>query len=559
MQPLPNDISVAPRKRRSFSKTRGAALFAAICALALLAAFLTLPPAWQATERREAYLPHLEISVRQHPEDGPLAALLAARLMQAGEFGAAAATLKQAAEAGEQTETVWLALAFSNAAAGQSGRALADLRLGVKSIPDSFLLPARLADARALGPGASPGDLARTISPQGPAALLAVYGCGSFLNGPMSWWDRRHPARSGFATRELWAGARPGDAEAQRLWGEALVKNRRLPEAVTALRRAVALAPQSPASHLALADALRQGKHLPEAAQEYLAALKLHPDWSPAFLGLGAAFQASDLSSYALQSYTRATQVSPQSADAWIALGTAEHQANGLAAASVAAFDAAARLAPERTDYLDDYASALREANRWDDAEAVLRRRLSAVPTDAYGHFLLGTVLMDSKPMPAREAEAEANLREALRLSPRNPVAEVSMASLLLDQGQGAAAVRLLSDSLRRLPFERRTILLLSRAYRVTGQDALAAKAAQQAAVLQRDEDQASVLEGDKHKRQRDPAFHRRLADLYDRIGKPDKAAQERLTVQRLEDPSGKPLKAGRQLEAAVNAVLYPH
>lgn len=258
MRPPANDNLVMPRKRRLFSKPRGAALFAVACAPALLAA-LILPPAWRATGLREAYLPQLEASARSHPEDGPLAALLAARLMQAGEAGAAAAALKQAAGAGEQTEAVWLALAASNAAAGQSRRALADLRLGVKSLPDSTLLPSRMTDARAMGPSPAPGALAAAISPQGPDALLAVYGRGSFLNGLAEWWGRRHTAGSGFATREAWAEAQPGNAQAQRLWGEALTRNRRLPEALAALRAASGLAPQSLACHLALADALRRG------------------------------------------------------------------------------------------------------------------------------------------------------------------------------------------------------------------------------------------------------------------------------------------------------------
>lgn len=557
MQPFPNDIPVAPRKRRLSSRKREVALFAVTCALALLAA-LTFPSAWRATDLREAYLPELETAVQRHPEDGPLAALLAARLMQAGEFGAAAGTLKQAAGAGEQTEAVWLALAFSNAAAGQRARALADLRLGVKSLPDSTLLPARMADAQALGPDAAPGALAGAISLAGPDALLAVYGRGSFLNGAVEWWGRRHPARSGFATREAWAEALPGDAEVQRFWGEALLRNHRLPEAALVLRRAVALAPQSLACRLALADALRAGGRLPEAAQEYLAALKLHPDWVPALMGLGSAFQASDLPGYAISSYERATQVAPRNADAWVGLGTLEHQNDG-AVASLTAFQAAARLAPDRSDFFDDYADALRQASRWDEAEAVLRRRLAAVPTDAYGHFVLGMVLMDSKPTPAREAEAESNLRESLRLSPRNPVAEVSMAELLLDQGKAPEAVALLLDSLQRLPFERRTILLLSRAYRLTGQDALAAQAARRAAAFQRDEDQVSVLEGEMRAHQGDIPFHQRLAAFYDRIGKPDKAAQERLTIQRLQSGPQKLLHSQQDLADAVSAALAPH
>jgi len=140
---------------------------------------------------------------------------------------------------------------------------------------------------------------------------------------------------------------------------------------------------------------------------------------------------------------------------------------------------------------------------------------------------------------------------------PRNPVVEVQLAQLLLDRGQGAEAVQQLSDALRRLPFERRAILLLSHAYRLTGQNALAAKAAQQAAVFQRDEDAASVLESKLRDHQTDIPFHQCLADLYDRIGKPDKAAQERLTVHSLQAAPQNALRSSQALQEAVNAVLH--
>lgn len=550
------DTAVVSEKHRP----RRAVLFIGLCGLAAaLALVYALAGAWRATQQREAYLPQLETQARRHPDDGPLLGLLGGRLMEAGEFPAAADTLKQAAAAGEREESLWLALAASNAASGQTGRAVADLRLGIANLPHAPLLPARLKQAQSLGPNASPGQLAQTISPEGAEPLLGVYARGSFLNGIVSWWGRRHPDSSGFATRQEWVQARPDDAEAQRFWGMALMQNRRLPEAVAVLHQSVALAPQSPASHLALADALRLGGHLPEAAQEYIAALRLHPNWLPAIMGLGAAFQASAIPTYALQAYTRATQVAPRSVDAWIALGTLEEQNEGLTAESVAAFQNAARLAPDRTDYCAEYAGALRLANRRDEAEVQVRRRLSQVPDDAYAHFLLGLLLMENKATPERLTEAESHLREALRLSPHNPVAEVQLSDLLLDRGQAPESAQLLSDSLLRSPYERRAILLLSRAYRLTGHPDLAEKAAQRAKVLLKDEDRSSVMEGDKHLHAMDIPFHQRLADLYDRTGLRDKAAQERLIIQRLQTAPQKSLQSSQELEKAVNAVLSPH
>jgi tetratricopeptide (TPR) repeat protein len=560
MQIFANHKLVAPQKRRFFSQARRAALFAAAIALAfLLAAALIFPAAWRDTARREAYLPQLEAQSRQYSDDGPLLALLGARQVEAGEFASAAETLKRAAGAGAQDESIWMTLASATAASGQPSRAIADLQIGIKSLPESPLLRARLSEAIQDRPTASPAALAHTINPEGAKPLLAVYARGSFLNDPVSWWGRQHSASSGFATREAWVAEQPDNAQAQRLWGTALVQNRRLPEAETALRLAVILDPHSPSSHLALAYILRQRGHLQEGALQYIAALKLHPNWLPALLGLGAAFEASGIPGYALDFYAQATDVAPNSADAWIALANAEHQNEGLNAKALVSYQNAVRLAPERTDFLDDYASALHLASRWDEAEVLLNRRLSAAPEDAYAHFLLGGVLMESKPTPKRLKEGEGHLREALRLSPRNPVVEVQFAELLLDRGQGSEAVQLLSDALLRLPFERRAILLLGHAYRMIGQDALAERVGQQAAVLQRDEDQASVLEGAKRDHTTDIPFHQKLADVYDRIGKPDKAAQERQTIQRLQAGSQQALQTSRELEDAVSSVLAQH
>ncbi|MBV9849301.1 MAG: tetratricopeptide repeat protein [Armatimonadetes bacterium] len=544
-----------PQKRRPHR----AALFVGGVIAVVLALAAVLPGAWRETQRRETYLPQLEAQARRHPEDGRLLALLGARLTECGEYRAAADALRQALAAGEQGEAVWQALAADSAAAGEPGKAVADLRLGIKTLSHVPLLQTALDQARALPPTASPMDLARTISPQGPEPLLAVYARGSFLNGVVSWWGRHHPEASGFATRQAWAARQPGNAQAQRLWAQALMQNRRLPEAEAAAERAVSLAPDSPDAHLALADALAREGRLETASRHYLVCLQFRPNWLPALLGLGAAFAASDLKGYAASTFTRATQVAPRSADAWVGLGRTLRLTGADYDKSIAAFGTAARLAPARTDYFVEYADALRQNHQWDQAEAVLRRRVADAPDDALAHVLLGRLLMDNNPTPARVASAEAETREALRLSPHDPTAEAQLGQLLLERGQVAEAVGALSDALTRDPFDRNTMLLLARAFRRSGRNDLAQRVSQQAAILNRDRDQAEVLEDRLRDNGRDIGVRRQLADLYDRTGEPGKAQQERLLIRRLQTDPQKAVQDIHSLESSFNAVLSTH
>ena len=488
---------------------------------------LTLPAAWQGTTRREAYLPQLEAQALRSPTDGPLLALLGARRMEASEDTGAGDALRQAIAAGESSETTWQALAGAVAASGDRNRAIADLRLGIKTLPNAIELQNALARARTTDPKTPPPVLALAILPDGPAPLLQTYAAGSRLNGLTEWWGRRHPEGSGFATRQTWAAEQPGNAQAQRLWGEALLRNRRVGEAGPVLTNAVALAPHSPAANLALAHCLEQAGDSRRAELQYLTCLKLRPDWLPALLGVGTTALRNGLGGQAVDAFTRATQVDAHSADAWIGLGRAQLHTGVAFDRALTAFDAAARLAPGRTDYLDDYADALRHGSRWDEAETLLRRRLAVASDDALAHYLLGLVLDSSRPTPERVAEAEAQTREALRLSPHNPLADVQLAQLTLDKGQALAAAALLTDSLAGRPDDPKTLLLLARAFQQAGQPGPAAQASARAKTTMQQQQRADVLADRSRRSPLDGGLHQQLADLYMRLGQPDKARRE--------------------------------
>lgn len=534
-------IALSAKPRRS----RRAALWL-VGLIALFCAIVFLPPAWHETSRREAYLPQLEAEARLRPLDGPLLALLGGRLAQAGEAAQAADVLRRALAAGEQDPLLWSNLAAATAASGDISRGVADLRLALRTLPNAPDLTQAQERVQALGSAPSPLLVARAISPQGPGPLVDHYSRGSFLNGLAEAWGRRHPETSGFTTRERWASASPNDAEAQRLWGLALIRNRRLPEALAVLDHAVALAPNSAEAYLALADGLAAAGLDAKATIAYLDTLKRKPRWLPALLGVGRTSLETGINGYALTSFRQATEVDPKSAEAWIGLGRAYRKTGVDHDKAVAAFQAAEKLAPNRTDYYDDYADALRQAVQWPAAESILRKRLQAAADDPLAHYLLGMVLLNNSPTPERQTEAETETRTALRLFPHNPLADIQLAQIVLSRQQGAEAIDLLKDALQQNPYNRNAMSVLARAYRQTGHIDLAEKVSQQADMLYKDQQRLQVLEGQEAKQLMSVGIHEELARLYLRIGQTKKAMDEQSIAQLLRSD---PKKAEAELQ----------
>lgn len=519
--------------KRGRRLTRSAFLTAALLLLAGAWFGLRLVAAWQEAFLREAYLPQLEARARRSTDDRRLLTLLGARLMEAREHAAAAGAFQRAVAAGHLNDNVWLSLAAATAASGDGAGARAHLETGLRTFPDSAALRSASERSRELGAAPAPGALAQAISPRGPALLIPEYTRGSFFNPVFEWWGRRRPEDSGYTTRQRWVAKRPGDAQAQRLWGLALVRNRREPEAGVALRRAVDLAPSSPAARLALADLLADSGRVPQAGLHYMTCLKLRPNWVPALLGLGRTSLRNGLR-HAMPCYKLATKADPKSVEAWIGLGRAYLKTDRDEGEAVAAFQQAARLAPDRTDFFLDHARALEASQRAEEAEALLRRRLAAAPDHAEAHYRLAGVLAANQPTPAREAEAEAVAREALRLAPHSPAVKSLLGDLLLRRGEVKEAVGFLEKAHADDPYHVNTMNLLARAYARVGRAQAADDMTKRAAVFFGIQQRISVLESQRRQNPMDLKLAEELADLYARNGQTDRVAAARDLVRQL-------------------------
>lgn len=492
--------------------------------LAAVLAWLLVRNAWRQTELREAYLTDLLALAKQDPANGPAQVALAGREAQARQYRRAAESFRRAIAAGENSAPVWLAWSACEAEAGYRPLAGAALLLGMRQPTLQSPLGAALDRFRKLPPGAAPGQVAEAICPEGPAAVIAPYISGSFLNRLASWYGRRRPGASGFTTREAWARAEPNSAQAQLLWADALDRNQCYAQAQTASARALQLSPACLSAQLDLADALYHQGQAGKAGVLYAQMARAHPNSLRALLGLGQVALDNDIRTVALQVFSRAVKLAPGSADAWAGLGKAYLKESLDLNKAIAAYGTAARLDPHGTYYFADYASALRIQTRYAEAESLLRRRLAADPDDAQAHYYLGLTLLDDNVTPARRAEAEQQLRAALAIQPDGISTLTRLGRLLADESRCAEAVAPLQQALRLDPDNVSAALALERADRALGRTNDAASVSAHLTALTSLDIRRRTLEDELKMSPLNPKLYKQMAQLYMRLGQPQQA-----------------------------------
>ena len=511
-------------------------IFGALILAAIVAGVLIFPSAWHETQLREAYLPELEKIARAHPYDSRILTLLAVRQDQAEAYSEAAGTYFKAISTGDNRPQVWLAWAASEAAAGRKTRSLVVLREGAVKCPQGKAdFEAAWKRVQALGSSSDATAVASAICPAGIGPLAAEQTHGSYLNFISLWTGKRHPTDAGFATREHLARDNPENLQFQTLWGEALVRNRRFAEAHRTLQAVVEKDPKNAEAHLALGDALKGRGDFGKAGLEYIAALHVKPNWLPALIGVGNVAVERQILPMAVSALQRAVKQDPRSAEAWIGLGRAYYNQRLHLDLALDAFQKAAQLAPDQTDFYPDYSNALRANYKYDEAEAILRCRLQSTPQDARSHYLLGLLILDNKPTLVREAEAEKELRESLRLEPNVSATCARLGRQLLSAGNKREAQKLLERSLELDPSNVTAMLALAKALVANGQLAEAAQMRTRAVQMGEYTQRIATLEDRLNRDPTNKSLHLQAADAYEAGGEPDKAHRHREMAYLLE------------------------
>ena len=247
--------------------------------------------------------------------------------------------------------------------------------------------------------------------------------------------------------------------------GMAAHRQGRLDEAITAYRRAIAVAPSFAEALNALGIALQQRGDLSGAITSYRAALAAKPDYASACGNLGAAlFTLGDVAA-ALDWYRRAIELRPDHADAHYNLGKALHE-QGDPVQARDSYRRATEFDPGHVSAWNNLGIALRDLGRPDEAVEAYRRALALRPDAAEIRYNQSMALLEGgrfaegwPEYEARFAAGDVPAREFAR--PRWRGEDIAGKTLLVwaEQGFGdsllfARCVGLLAGRGARVVFE---------------------------------------------------------------------------------------------------------
>ncbi len=206
--------------------------------------------------------------------------------------------------------------------------------------------------------------------------------------------------------------AYPGCPDHLRLLGHALIKQKRLDEALHQVRFAMAIQPDSPLLSEDLGSILAMQGRYEDAVSWFEKAIRLEPRLPLAYKKLGQALAAlgnGEAADQAFQDYLELDSDKENVAQA------AKLLQQGQFDEAVASLKAALQESPDNVDAMRYLAGAyFSKKIQLDDAEALLRRATEAAPDFVAAWLLLGPVLMErSKYLEAIEA-----FRAATRLVP---------------------------------------------------------------------------------------------------------------------------------------------
>ena len=243
--------------------------------------------------------------------------------------------------------------------------------------------------------------------------------------------------------------ARPKEARAHLLLGDAVEAGGDSGRAVEKYRRALALDPELHQAHYALGRLLVDLKKFAEAEPHLAQAIQLQPTDTAARLEMARLWELTGREGEALKFYTelveRAPAREPARASANVAVVAVRRRlgalllANKQYAEAAAQFEAAAQTAPSPEDDWN-LARAYSGAKRAEQAIPLLGKLAAADPRNYDVRLLLGKMLMSQRSFPA----AQQKLAAAVALRPDLADAYVDLANVLYLQENFPAALRVL-------------------------------------------------------------------------------------------------------------------
>jgi tetratricopeptide (TPR) repeat protein len=225
----------------------------------------------------------------------------------------------------------------------------------------------------------------------------------------------------------------------------------RLPDALAAYEKALALEPDYPMARLSYGSTLEKAGRTAEAMAQYREAIQEDPTDARAHIDLADAL-AKDPARRpeAVENYRAALQLLPDDAATHMDLADTLATLPGHSAEAEAEFRAAHSLMPSNADIPNDYGGMLaRQPGRLADAVAEFQQAVQLRPNFIAAHYNLGLVLLQTD----RPGEAAGEFETVLRLQPNHLGAHYYLAVALSQiPGRANEAIPLLQAVLQARP-----------------------------------------------------------------------------------------------------------
>jgi tetratricopeptide (TPR) repeat protein/tRNA A-37 threonylcarbamoyl transferase component Bud32 len=230
----------------------------------------------------------------------------------------------------------------------------------------------------------------------------------------------------------------PGDLWINHHLGDSLtdLKPLRAEEAVSFLRAAVALRPDSPVGHLNLGYALSKKKDMDGAIASYRKAIELAPNFAAAHNNLGFVLAETGDVNGAIASYHKALDLDPNYAAAYYGLGNALKARKDLDGA-IACFHKAVEVNPNYADGHNGLGTAFYARKDMEGAIACYRKAIELDPNLPEPYSNLGAALFARGDVDG----AIDYYCQALHLDPSNAKVHTNIGLALQDKGDVAGAI----------------------------------------------------------------------------------------------------------------------
>ena len=249
----------------------------------------------------------------------------------------------------------------------------------------------------------------------------------------------------------------PDDAEAYSNLGNTLQDLGRLEDAEASYRQAIALQPDFAEAHYNLGNTLKALGRLEDAEASCREAIALKPGFAKAHNNLGNVLQDLGQLEEAAESYRQAIALKPDFAEAHSNLGIVLKDFGQLEEAE-ASHGQAITLKPEYAGAHSNLGNVLHDLGRLEEAEASYRQAIALKPDFAQTYSNLGITLEEL----GRLDEAEASFKQAIALRPEYAEAHGHLSKVLYIKGYKDFALKSIEKANHFDPKSKEIRLLLS-------------------------------------------------------------------------------------------------